>query len=211
MAGMTKSDIWSVVHSERKALISDLDQLSEDQWSTQSLCTGWTVRQVLGHMVATARMTPGKFFPKLVGSGFRFESMVAKDVAAETAGSPEDTRGSFRSLAEATNKPPGPAETVLGETIVHSTDIRRPLGIQHQFPPEALAAVGDFYRRSNLIIGGKKRAAGLSMTATDTSWSAGDGPAVSGPNLSLVMAIAGRKAAMEDLSGEGVGILSSRM
>ncbi|HEX9546882.1 MAG TPA: hypothetical protein VF942_06065 [Acidimicrobiales bacterium] len=67
-----------------------------------------------------------------------------------------------------------------------------------------------FYKGSNLIIGAKKRIAGLKLTATDVDWSTGDGPDASGPILSLVMAMTGRKAALGDLSGPGVETLRSR-
>ncbi len=70
--------------------------------------------------------------------------------------------------------------------------------------------VADFYKRSNLIIGTKQRIAGLRLQATDADWSHGDGAEVSGPMLSLVMAMTGRQRALEDLSGDGVTILRSR-
>jgi hypothetical protein len=71
--------------------------------------------------------------------------------------------------------------------------------------------VGDFYRKSNLIVGGKKRAAGLALRATDIDWAVGSGPEVSGPALSLIMAITGRAAALDGLSGDGVATLKGRM
>ena len=90
--------------------------------------------------------------------------------------------------------PPGPTDTWLGEAIVHAEDIRRPLGIEHQYPTEAVVRVADFYKGSNLLIGSKNRIADLTLRATDTDWSHGTGPEVSGPILSLVMAMTGRKA-----------------
>ena len=98
----------------------------------------------------------------------------------------------------------------MGETLIHGEDIRRPLGIKREHPTDAVVRVADFYKGSNLIIGAKKRIAGLQLTATDTTWSHGTGPEVSGPILSLMMAMTGRKAALDDLSGEGVATLSSR-
>jgi hypothetical protein len=98
----------------------------------------------------------------------------------------------------------------LGETIVHSEDIRRRLGIKHDYPAEAVVRVADFFKGSNLLIGSKRRIDGLTLRATDAEWSHGTGPEVSGPILSLVMAMAGRKAALDDLSGEGVSTLRSR-
>jgi hypothetical protein len=71
--------------------------------------------------------------------------------------------------------------------------------------------VADFYKGSNLIVGAKKRIAGLTLNATDANWSTGDGPEVSGPILSLVMVMTGRQAALADLTGNGVTTLSSRI
>jgi chitodextrinase len=70
--------------------------------------------------------------------------------------------------------------------------------------------VADFFKGSNLLIGAKKRVAGLRLTATDADWTTGDGPEVSGPVASLVMAMTGRSAALDDLGGEGVAKLRSR-
>ena len=88
-------DIWPVVHSERSALASDLAALTEEQWSTPSLCSTWSVRDVLAHMTATAKVTPASFFPKLIGSGFSFDRMQAKDIAAESGSSGADTLSRF--------------------------------------------------------------------------------------------------------------------
>jgi hypothetical protein len=48
------------------------------------------------------------------------------------------------------------------------------------------------------------------LKATDTEWSHGSGPEVAGPIVSLVLAMTGRKAALDDLSGDGVAELRSR-
>jgi len=48
------------------------------------------------------------------------------------------------------------------------------------------------------------------LRATDTDWSAGNGPVVSGPAISLVQAITGRTIALDDLSGDGLAELRSR-
>ncbi|TSD98100.1 maleylpyruvate isomerase family mycothiol-dependent enzyme [Skermania sp. ID1734] len=208
---MAESSVWPIIHAERQALAKDLAGLRDEQWKIPSLCAGWNVQQVLGHMTATAQMTPLRFFTGLAKSGFRFTAMAEKNVAKQTAGSPADTLAAFTRAIDATTAPPGPVDSWLGETIVHSEDIRRPLGIAHDYPPQACARVADFYKRSNLLIGAKNRIAGLALSATDTDWSAGTGPTVSGPILSLVMAMTGRAAALADLTGDGVTILRDRM
>jgi uncharacterized protein (TIGR03083 family) len=99
---------------------------------------------------------------------------------------------------------------MLGETLIHGEDIRRALGIEHSYPTEAAVAAADFYKGSNLILGAKRRITGLSLRATDAEWSHGSGPEAAGPILSLVLAMTGRKGALDDLSGAGVEELRAR-
>ncbi|MBV8985052.1 MAG: maleylpyruvate isomerase family mycothiol-dependent enzyme [Acidimicrobiia bacterium] len=204
------SDVWPTIHSERKALAADLDGVSAKAWDTPSLCDGWTVRDVVAHMTAATKLNAPKFFGQLIGSGFSFEKVQAKGIAANRGTSPEDTLANFKAQLDSTGRPPGPVETMFGESIIHAEDIRRPLGIQHTYPTEALVQVADFMKKSNLIIGTKKRVAGLSLEATDVDWRHGDGPTVSGPMLDLLMAMTGRKAVLGDLTGDGVATLASR-
>jgi uncharacterized protein (TIGR03083 family) len=207
---MEKNEVWPVIHVERKALATDLQALDADQWQAASLCGQWTVRDVTAHMTATAKITPPGFFAKLAMSGFSFGRMQDKDVTAEKGATPGDTLARFEAVENSMNHPPGPADTMLGETIIHAEDIRRPLGIQHDYPVAAVVQVADFFKGSNLLIGAKRRIDGLALRATDADWSHGTGPEVSGPLLSLVMAMTGRKAALGDLVGEGVATLRER-
>jgi uncharacterized protein (TIGR03083 family) len=202
---------WPLIHAEREALIADLALLDDDQWKTPSLCGAWSVRDVLGHMTATARMTPPRFFASLAGAGFSFTNMSAKDVRRETAVSPAEGLAAFRSLSGATTHPPGPVEAMLGEAVIHSEDIRRPLGIHRDYPEEAVARVARFFAGSNLLLGGKRRVTGLRLRATDGDWTIGDGPEVAGPGISLAQAVTGRSAVLPDLSGDGLTTLASRM
>jgi uncharacterized protein (TIGR03083 family) len=209
MAGI---DIWPLVHDERAALATDLTSasLGEEQWSGPSQCEGWSVRDVLAHMSATANMTPGKFFPKMIASGFSFDKVQDKGIAAERGASGAETLSRFQAVIGSEKKPPGPRDTVLGETIIHADDIRRSLGLQRTYPDDALVEVADFYKGSNLIIGTKRRIDGLELRATDTGWSHGTGPEVSGPMLPLLLAMAGRKGVLNELSGDGVETLRQR-
>lgn len=207
---MATTDVWPIIHAEREGLAADLEALTDDQWATTSLCTDWTVRDVLAHMTATARITPPQFFGKLVASGFSMKRLQAKDIATEKGTSPGETLARFKAEVSSSKHPPGPTDTWLGEAIIHAEDIRRPLAVSHDYPTDAVVRVADLYKGSNLVIGAKRRIAGLRLHATDADWSHGDGPEVSGPMLSLVMAMTGRKAATEDLSGEGVATLRSR-
>jgi uncharacterized protein (TIGR03083 family) len=202
--------IWPTIHAERKALAHDLADLTTEQWATQSLCSEWNIHQVLAHLLSAAKMTPVKFFRNYAAAGFRFNDFTAKQVAVEGAAGPAATLSSFRDAQARTTAPPGPKETWLGEAFVHAEDIRRPLGIAHDYPLPEVARTLAFYARSNAIIGGKTRVAGLTLTATDTNASVGSGPQVEGPIVSLMLAATGRKAALADLSGPGVEELRRR-
>src|SRR4051812_29703499 len=109
------SDAWSIIHAERAALAQDLSSVTEERWTTPSLCADWSVHQLLGHMIATAKMTPPKFLAGLAKAGFRFNTMAARDVARETAQGPAATRAEFQRVQSWTRKPPGPIDAMVGE------------------------------------------------------------------------------------------------
>jgi uncharacterized protein (TIGR03083 family) len=204
-------DTWEMIKSERASLTSALADMSQDDWSKQSLCDKWTVRDVVAHMIVTAQMTPPKFMGKMASNGFSFQKMTAKEIdRVESDRTNANLVDLYGSLVDARNAPPGPAPSWLGETIVHGEDIFRALDTYRSHPIDHVIAVADFYKNSNLLIGAKSRIAGVTMRATDANWSHGSGPEVSGPAIALVMAMTGRTTALEDLSGDGVAVLRAR-
>src|SRR5437867_5521557 len=124
---MAKTGPWPTIQAERKALADDLESLADERWATPSLCGGWSVRDVLAHMTATAEATGLNFLPKLAGAGFSLNKLSNKEIAERTKGSPRQTLDHFKSIITSTKHPPGPVLTWLGEVIVHGEDIRRPL------------------------------------------------------------------------------------
>jgi uncharacterized protein (TIGR03083 family) len=202
--------IWPTIHAERAALADDLADLRADQWHTSTMCSEWDVHQVLAHLLSAAKMTPPKFLLKFASAGFNFNKFAATQVAVESAGGPASTLAAFRAAELRESAPPGPKETWLGEAFVHGEDIRRPLGIKRQYPVSEVARAIAFYARSDTIIGGKTRVAGVTLTATDTNFSVGSGPLVEGPAISLLLAASGRRTALDELTGPGVGTLRAR-
>lgn len=200
-------DLWAAVAAERGALADDLEGLGDEQWGTRSLCQGWTVAQTLAHMTGTGSSSPLSFFVNFARAGFNFPAFADREIEKYLGADNAGTLANFRAIQHSTSAPPGPKESWLGEAIVHAEDIRRPLGIRHQYDPEAVRAVADFYKGSNTLIGTKSRIAGLALSATDTDWSHGQGEAVSGPMLPLLMAMTGRATCCDDLTGPGVAKL----
>ena len=204
------ADLWTLVAEERGALADDLAGLSPEQWGSPSLCPGWTVRHIVAHLTAAASTNPGAFVAQLAKAGFNFDKYANAAIARRLGADTTATLAGFRAVRASTTAPPGPKPTWIGEVVVHSEDIRRPLGIRHSYDADALHAAANFYKGSNTLIGAKNRIGGLTLTATDQNWSTGTGPAVEGPLVSLVLAMTGRKAHVDDLTGEGVETLRSR-
>ena len=100
---------------------------------------------------------------------------------------------------------------MLGEVVVHGEDIRQPLGVPSGADAEAVACCLGMFSKANVPVGGKKRIAGLRLVATDFDWSIGDGPEVTGPGSSLLLAMVGREAGLDGLTGPGVAALHRRM
>ncbi len=98
----------------------------------------------------------------------------------------------------------------LGEIVVHAQDIRRPLGLARTPPVGAVTEVARFYARRNSTVASRTAIEGLRVEATDGPFATGAGPLVSGTTLALTMAMAGRSAYCDDLTGPGVSIVRAR-
>ncbi|MFE9725046.1 maleylpyruvate isomerase family mycothiol-dependent enzyme [Streptomyces sp. NPDC005794] len=201
---------WPLVHSERAVLAADLADISDGQWATQSLCSDLTVRQVLAHLTAGARLNSVGWLAGVIRCRFDFDKQVAMRLTEQMGASPGETLERFRHVVPSTTKPPLPVIAMLGETIVHGEDIRRPLGIRRDHPIETVTRVADYYRGSDLVVPAKGRVHGLRLVAQDGPFTTGAGPLVSGTTLALVMAMTGRSTYLDELEGDGVDLLRER-
>jgi uncharacterized protein (TIGR03083 family) len=201
-------DVWSMVHAERAALIEDLAHLDDGQWGQPSLCDGWTVHDVVAHLVDTARTTRIGFVVGLARARLDFDRQNTRGVERERGVTPQETLERFRRAASRKSTPPAPLDSRLVEEVVHGEDIRRPLGLTRAYPPEAVARSLRHQTRTPASFGGAKELmTRVRLSATDTGLTIGTGPAVHGPALSLLLAVSGRRAALDDLSGPGTGTL----
>ena len=205
-------DLWPAIDAERRTFVEYLKSLPDDAWTQPSLCTGWTVRQVVAHVIALSEITLGAFLGGMLANGFsinRNNEAGVRRIANSSSNAQLIAR--LDSRVGARTHPPGPVMTLLGEVIVHSEDVHRALDGYGTHPAEHLTAILDFYKRSNLVIPAKRRVEGLRLRATDAAWSSGDGPEVSGPLIALLMAVVGRTVALDDLAGDGVATLRQRV
>jgi uncharacterized protein (TIGR03083 family) len=205
-------DLWPAIDDERRNVVEYVKSLPDEAWTLPSLCPGWTVRDVVAHMVALTEINLGSFISGMLSNRFSLNRLNASGVR-RIAGSCSIAQLIERLGARVTARshPPGPVTTLLGEIIVHAEDIHRALGNFGSHPMENLTAAADFYKKSNLVIPAKRRVTGLLLRATDTAWTSGAGPEVSGPMVAILMAMTGRIAALENLAGDGMATLKQRV
>lgn len=200
--------VWDRQRVERERLVGYLRTLPESAWDEGSLCPDYRVRDVVAHLIAGARSTPPRFLADMVTSRFDFHAAMRKALMRHGDGSPAELVARLERAKDAKARP---GVTLLGEIVVHSEDIRRPLGAgPGDYDPASVRVIADAYVGTAGPVGAKPRIAGLRLRATDADWSTGDGPEASGVLLPLVLAMAGRKTALADLSGPGVGQLAAR-
>jgi uncharacterized protein (TIGR03083 family) len=205
-------DTWQAIDEERSALADDLATFDQSQWDTQSLCSAWKVRHVVGHLIGGADVKMRPFVVGMLKNGINFNRYLAREGLALGAASSDELLGQFRKTIGTRRPPPGAKpEITLTDLVCHSGDIRRPAGVTRSMPEATLVKVADTVSGIGFPIKAKQRIAGLRMSATDCNWSAGDGPVVEGPLTSLILVIAGRIAPLEDLSGEGKKTLMARI
>jgi len=202
---------WSLIHRERADAAELIDGLSAEQLATPSLCAGWNVHTAAAHILTGAEQTPRNFFAHMLRNGMNFDKMIDRDARAGAALPIAEIATRLRARTTTTNKAPAPTVTMLGEVVAHTEDIRRPLGLPSAAQPESLAACLDYFVNAGFPLGSKARAKGLRLEASDIGWTHGDGPPVTGPAMTLIMALTGRPIELNDLTGEGVATLQSRL
>jgi uncharacterized protein (TIGR03083 family) len=204
--------IWDDIARERRDLADELDGLTEAQFSQPSLCEGWTVKATAAHLTSIFHTSMPKFmFNMVISGGFNKANRKAA-IAEASSRSTSDIIEELRANAEHQFTPPGMGpEAPLADIVMHGQDIRRPLGIERQFPESETRVILDLLASKKGKFARPRRGIdGLRFEATDIEWSSGSGPVVNGPAEALLMALGGRGVAVEDLSGDGVDEFRTR-
>jgi uncharacterized protein (TIGR03083 family) len=202
---------WQLVAAERAALVADLERLDEDRWREPSLCAGLSVEEVVAHLTAGASSGSLRWFAGLARCRFDVDRMVDMRLREQLGSTPGETLRWFRAVVDSRTAPSAHVDAWLGEIVVHGEDVRRPLGIDHGYAPAALERVARFYAARDFTVPSKRRSAGLRLVASDGPFTAGEGPAVRGRTLDLVLAMAGRPVALDHLEGPGLPVFAARV
>jgi hypothetical protein len=111
----------------------------------------------------------------------------------------------LRGFADSHTKPPGfGSEAPLTDMLVHGQDIRIPLGLDTPGSMEPWRIALDFLVTPKARRGfGVRALPEVQLHATDLDWTHGRGEEVSGPAIALALAIMGRRARLDELTGPG--------
>jgi hypothetical protein len=163
-------------------------------------------------MLVIPTLSKGKIFINFLGSGFNLDRFSAKMVSRITnENSPEELAATLGEAATSRSTPPGLKPMgILAETLVHAGDISESVGRPLAFPTDHYVAGLDYLKDVQPALGCKKRIEGLQLAATDAEWSHGEGLLVEGTAQHLTLAMTGRKATLDHLSGAGVDTLRGR-
>ena len=211
MARPQDDHLWALAQAERAALAEDLAGLSTGQWRHETLCGQWDVEQVVAHLTAAASLNQRQWLRSMLGARFRPDVHNQRRLAEHRGRTPAETLDQFRAVITSTTAPSSHTPAYLGEVVVHSQDIRRPLGLVRTPSVDALTPVAEFFARRDFAVASRTRVADLQLQADDGPFVTGTGPLVTGSTLALVMSMAGRVSYVAELDGPGVPALRSRV
>lgn len=201
--------LMELARDERTDLAEFLATLTPQQWRAESLCAGWTVKDVVAHVVSYEELN-------LAGLLKRFAK--GRVVHANEVGVAEYSTMSTDELLEFLNRHLRPQGLTAGfggmiglvDGTVHHQDIRRALGRPRTVPAQRLRRILPLVP-GNPRLGAGRRIKGLRLRANDIEWEHGSGPEVTGTGEALLLAMTGRRQAAEELAGTGAATLLGRL
>lgn len=211
----TKDDLRRLHDEEDADFVAYLGTLDDADWDRPSLCAGWRVRDVVGHILDGNELRLSTLPIRLARYGFSSNrSGQAFSIARAEGRAPaellHDVAHRDRWAGTCRVFPP---RLVLLDRLVHHQDIRRALGHPRTVPPERLLAVLDGAPGLGNVFGAKKRSKGFAFRATDVDWRWGDdgAPLVEGPGEAILLTLLGRQQPLGELRGPGATAFAARV
>ena len=206
---MEEKSLKEMAREERVDLAAFLETLTPEEWVAPSLCDGWSVKDVVAHVVSYEELGPFGLIKRVLKGGI---------VRANEVGVKEFASMSPPELLEFLNGHLEPRGLTAGfggmiglvDGTIHHQDIRRALCRPRVVPVDRLQRILPLIP-SNPRLGAGKRIRGLQLAATDVDWTHGSGPEVTGAGEALLMAMSGRRAVIGELTGPGLTTLARRL
>ncbi len=196
-----------MMRDERRDIRELLGQLTAEQWQQPSRCAGWTVRDLVAHLVGWDQLLIYRSPREHVNALARFIVLYASSLGsmkllnrriqrtlshlepeelAQQFGA--DDTAELKWLFDGTN--PG---AHLAEYVIHHEDIRRPLGLARPVPTGRLiAALDGITQLPSVRLSAWRRLRRNTFDATDVDWTAGRRPALRMTADQILTTLAGR-------------------
>ena len=204
-------DGMALARAEREDLLDLLGTLTPEQWRAPSLCAGWSVHDVVAHVLSYEELGPRQLAARFARGSFRFGRVNAVGLREYADRSPAELTDLLRRHLTPTGLTAGLGGAIaLTDGLIHHQDIRRPLGLPRAVPAERVRpALRTALFAPTLL--GVVRVRDVRLVATDLDWAFGRGPEVRGAAEALLMAVAGRRGIAAELSGPGRERIARRL
>ena len=204
-------NLMGLARAEREDLRDLLAGLGPEQWSAPSLCAGWSVKDVVAHMLSYEELGARQLAERFVRGRLsvdRVNDIGLREYSTRTPAQLIELLDDHLDPAGLTAGMGG--AIALTDGMIHQQDIRRPLAMPRTIPAERLVpALRTALFAPTLL--GVVRVRDVRLVATDIDWTFGRGPEVRGTGEALLMTVAGRRAAVADLSGPGQARVARRV
>lgn len=213
---MELEDLLRIERSDFAAMVAGL---APDEWARPSLCAGWSVKDVVSHVLANDEIGMYGYMWGVARAGFRPTRYTEAIQTRWAARTPEQITAFARGLGN----PRGMAKSMFKysplilftETFVHQQDVRRSIGWGREVDEDRMVAILDAMVHTGAGVHARRTVAGLRVRATDVDYVSGapigKGAEVYGPAEVLVMTIAGRVVDPGALGGDGARVLLDRV
>ena len=131
--------VMALARAEREDLRDLLSGLTPEQWQAPSLCAGWSVHDVVAHMLSYEELSPRRLAERFVRGRLTIDGVNAVGLREYARRSPAE----LMQLLDAYLTPAGltagmGGAIALTDGMIHQQDIRRPLGLHRTIPAERL-------------------------------------------------------------------------
>jgi uncharacterized protein (TIGR03083 family) len=210
--GVDKQFVLDAVADQRRQFATLIRSLNDSELATPSLCQGWDVKTVAAHVVSTVRDGMPGFLQMAVRRGSLSRGI--DELARRRAQTPmeEIVAALHESADHPVSSPVFGPRGPLADILVHSGDVRIPLGLPFDPDAEHTVLAMDFLTgRWPIGFVPMNRLRGIRLSANDIDRSWRNGADAVGPVAALMMSVCGRTALLDTLAGPGSTVLRRRL
>lgn len=197
---------WETAAKARREFADMIEGLTPEQLEQQSLCSEWTAQGVLAHVTSFVETNLPAFMATIAKSGFNFDKASVAMANKQLARPVPDVIQSLRSKAtKSAPLPMFPEELTVSDVTIHTQDVRRALGLEAKIDEGIQRTTLEFlttHKMATTLVD-RRPIEGVRLVATDSDWSFGTGPEITGTSEAIMMGLSNRPV-LDDLSGDGL-------